>query len=101
MGDGTQALLGDELTCLSADAVGLILDATQCRLEVVDELQKSLGHTTSFSLGEGSSAFMDSFKGRLGVGYIVACTVCSAFSQEVIIANSLVELVQDQVTELL
>ena len=42
MGHGAEPFLADELSCLTADAVGLVLYTYQCRLQMLDELQLPL-----------------------------------------------------------
>ena len=101
MGHSAQTLIGDAITGLAADAVGLVLDAAQGCLEIVDELQQTLSHATCFSLGEGSSAVMDCLKGGLCVGYVIALIVDGTLTQEIVIADSLLELLHDKLTELL
>ena len=76
MGDKAQALLGDELSCNAADAVGLVLNAHKCSLKVLDELILPLGKGSGFLLGElESSIILYSLEGRGCVKNVVAAGV--------------------------
>jgi hypothetical protein len=50
VGDGTQTLLTDELSRLTADAVGLVLYTYQGCLQVLNELQLTLCQPSCFFL---------------------------------------------------
>ena len=96
-----QTFLRDELARLTADTIGLIFDTKKSSLKVVDELQQTLCHTTSLPLGERSSAFVYRLEGRLCIGDIIALVVDGTLAKEVIITDSLVELLHNQLTKLL
>ena len=96
-----QTFLGDELARLTADTIGLIFDTKKSSLKVVDELQQTLCHTTSLPLRERSSAFVYRLEGRLRIGDIIALIVDGTLAEQVIITDSLVELLHNQLTKLL
>lgn len=50
VGNTHQTLLGNEFACCFADAVGLVLDAHQCHLQVTDKLHLVSSQTTSLLL---------------------------------------------------
>ena len=58
VGNTHQALLGNQLACGLADAIGLVLNTHQSHLKVTDELQLVCGQTAYLLLRESSSTLL-------------------------------------------
>ena len=100
MWHGAQTFLGNQLACLAADAVGLVLDAHQSGLQTSDELLGTLTLVHERLLGKCFRAFLQGV--IRGVGFIIVHTVPIDFlNEDLVIALGSSEFLVDELAELL
>ena len=101
MRDEAQALLGDELARDAADAVGLVLNAHQGGLQILDELVLALGHLAGLLLGElERTVVLDGPEGRRRVLDVVGSVVHHHLTEGVVLRLGFGEFLFDDDFEL-
>ena len=101
VGYRAQALLGNELTRGTADAVGLVLDAHESGLQLLYELALALGQTRGLLLAESVCTLFKHLEGGRRVGHVVAFVVHERGAQSVVLALCLFYLGKDKLLEFL
>ena len=100
--DQAEPLLGDELAGDAADAVGLVLDAHERGLQVLDELVLALGEGTGFFLGKLEGAVvLHRLEGGGGVQDVVPAGVHHDLAEGSVFRAGLVKHSVDNAAELL
>ena len=101
VGHEAEPFLGNQLARDAADAVGLVLDADERGLEVLDELVLARGELARLLLGLRCGPFFQDLERGRGVFRVVAAAVVDLGLQHLVVAACLREFLQDQFLELL
>lgn len=86
----TQTLLRYELTCLTADAISLVLYTNESSLEVLDKLLLTLSQEAGLLLGEEIGTLVKSLERGRSVRHIVAVRVVYRGSEQVVVRLGLI-----------
>ena len=70
-----QTLLGNQLARFATNPVGLVLDADERRLQMLDKFQLPLRQPSRFLLGQRSGPLLQYLERRRGILYVIAGSV--------------------------
>ena len=96
-----QPFLGNQLACLTADTVSLVLDPDQSGLQRMDELELPLCQLPRLFLGQGGCSLLEDLECRRSVLRVIAGVVGDGRTELLIVIAGLFQLLQNDFLELL